>query len=385
MREHLSRRKFLSSSAAGLGVAGLGALASPGVLRTKALGAEDKVRMGFIGVGGRGTTHLRTVLENPGAEVTWVCDIDPTRLESASRLVEDKQGKRPSATESHKRVLEAKDVDGVLIATPCDVHAALYLDAIAAGKDLYAEKPMCITVEDCDAVVKAAEGSKSIVQVGFQSRYNPRIREGIERIHKGDFGEIVEMRGTYLAHFGPLRGWFSKRDRSGDWMVEQACHFFDVMNWAFKGVALKAYGWGRKDVFTEGEPDRDVTDYYSALLEYPGGVIVSWLHSWLCPAGGNFNKHTLHFMGRKGAVDVNEGVIEWMDRSPSQKLQEPGTDATRLAHDAFLECVRTRKQPFSNVHNGRDAVMVGLLVREAVDHRRLAAMDEYLQETRRVK
>jgi predicted dehydrogenase len=316
------------------------------------------------------------MLEIPGVEITWVCDINPSRLENAARIVDDKTGRRPSTTESHKRVLDAGNVDGVLIATPCDVHARLYLDAIAAGKDLYAEKPMCITVDECNQVVEAADKSKSIVQVGFQNRYNPRVKEGMERLHRGDFGELVETRGTYLAHFGPLRGWQSKRARSGDWMVEQACHFFDIMNWAFEGLAVQAYGWGRKDIFTAEEPDRDVTDYYSALLEYPGGVIVNWLHSWLCPAGGNFNRNTMHFMGRKGAVDIYNGDIEFMDRSrPGEKLREAGGNATRFAQEAFLECVRTRKKPFSDVRVGRDAVLVALLVREAVDRKRMTKMD----------
>src|SRR5262249_12955719 len=162
-----------------------------------------------------GTTHLKTMLGIPGVEVTWLCDIDPTHLESAARIVADQTGKKPSTTEDHKRVLDSKDVDAVLMALPCDVHAPLYLDAIQGGKDLYAEKPLCITVEDCDAVVKAAEKSKSLVQVGFQNRYSPRVREGIERIQRGDLGEIVETRAAFLAHFGPLRGWQSHRARSG--------------------------------------------------------------------------------------------------------------------------------------------------------------------------
>lgn len=388
----LTRRGFLSASAAGLGAGALAAAlpggpvpaeAAPAILAPAAalssglVQPADRVRMGFIGVGGRGTTHLRTMLGIDGVEVTWACDIDPSRVAAASGIVGERTGRRPQGTGDHRRVLDAADVDAVLISTPCDVHASLYLDALAAGKDLYAEKPMCISVEECDRLVKAAEVSKSIFQVGFQSRYNPRIRAGIERIHAGDLGEIVEMRGSYLAHFGPLRGWQSKRARSGDWMVEQAVHFFDIMNWAFRDLAAKAYGWGRRDIFSADEPDRDVTDYYSALIEYPGGAVVNWLHSWLCPAGGAFNRDTMHFMGRGGAVDINDGEIEHMDRGRAkERLPEPGDDPTRLAQKAFLDCVRTRKVPFSNVYNGRDSVLVSLLVREAVDRRRLVTMGE---------
>lgn len=364
-----SRRRFLSTGATGLGAGALGALAAPAVRGAGFLGAAERVRMGFIGVGGRGSTHLGKTLSLSGTEVqvTWTCDIDAARAEEAAETVARRTGSKPATSLEHRRVLESKDVDAVLISTPCDVHARLYLDTIAAGKDLYAEKPMCITIAEADAIVKAAEASKCIVQVGFQNRYDPRIREGIERIRRGDFGEIIEMRGAYLASFGPLRDWRSYRARSGDWMVEQAVHFFDIMNWTFGALAEKASGWGRQDVFTEGEPDRDVTDYYSALLGYPGGAIVNWLHSWLCPRRGEFDDNWLQVMGRAGAVDLYKGDIEYMDPGRAkERLRETGGDSTLLAQKAFLECVRTREKPFADVRVGRDSVLVSLMVREAV-------------------
>ncbi len=383
-RRRVRRREFLSTSGVGLGAAALSGL--PGILRAGALeggGAPDKpgdkIRMGFIGVGGRGSTHLRNVLDTDGFEVTWVCDIDPTALDRAANTVAGKAGKKPSSTEHHERVLEAKDVDAVLIATPCDVHARLYLDTIKAGKDLYAEKPLCITVADANAIVEAAEMSKCIVQVGFQSRYSPGIKDGVERVHRGDLGEIVEVRAAFLAPFGPLRGWFSKRARSGDWMVEQAVHHWDILNWTLKGLPVSAYGAGRTDVFTEGEPDRDVHDYYTAILQWPDKVQVDWLHTWLCPKGGAFGKSFIQIVGRKGTVDLLNGDVEYMDSSrPKEKIRgdEGNVDMTRLAHQAFLESVRTRKPPISNVRNGRDAVLIGLMVREAVYGRRVVTMDE---------
>jgi predicted dehydrogenase len=373
----LRRRAFLSASGLGLGAAALGL---PGVLRAGALEESgDRVRMGFIGVGGRGTTHLRNILETKGVEVTWVCDIDPTALDRAATTVAEKAGKKPSATEDHRRVLEAKDVDAVLVSTPCDVHAPIYLDAIRAGKDLYAEKPLCITVAEANAIVEAAAASKSIVQVGFQSRYSPGITEGIARIHRGDLGEVAGVRAAFMAPFGPLRGWFSRRARSGDWMVEQAVHHWDIMNWALQGIAESAYGHGRTDIFTEGEPDRDVHDDYAAIIQWPKGVQVDWLHTWLCPKGKAFSRSYIQVVGRKGTIDLLSGEVEYMDPGrAAEKIRadEGNVDMTRLAHQAFLECVRTRQRPFSNVNNGRDAVLVALLVREAVYGRKVATLEE---------
>jgi predicted dehydrogenase len=378
-----TRRAVLKQGARGLGVLGLGAAAAGRA------GAEEKaparVRVGYIGVGGRGTTHLRTMLEADAADVTAVCDIDPTALDRAAS-----RGKpRPTTFEDYRKLLASPDVDAVLSALPCDLHARVYLDVIAAGKDLYAEKPMCITVAECDAVVKAAEASGLAVTVGYQRRFDARMREGIRRLHAGDVGEIVEMRTSFLAPFGPLRGWQSKRARSGDWMVEQAVHVFDVMNWALRATPLRAFGMGRKDIFTADEPDRDVTDYYAALIEYPGGVVVDWLHSWVCPKGETFSKHTCQVIGRKGAIDLYGGRVEFLDaKKPAEALPEDSKENdTRLAHEAWLADVRKRRagvprdqrEPASGVRNGRDSALVGLLVRKAVDERRLVTWEEMLK------
>jgi len=366
-KQPFSRRAFLLGGTASLALG----------LSPSGLGASEKIRLGFIGVGGRGSHHLGIILGLTGVQVTAICDIDEQHLDRAVSRVADAHGKKPAALSDYRKLLEDKNVDAVIIATPPDLHAKMYLDTIAAGKDLYGEKPMCITPGDCHAVVKAAKNSRTIVQIGFQSRYSPRVREAVRRIHAGDVGELVEVRSGYCASFGPLRGWQSKRARSGDWAVEQAVHFFDIMNWVFRGLPRNAYGWGRKDIFTEGEPDRDVTDYYSALLEYPRGAIVNWLHTWLCPRGGVFDRHYHHFMGRRGGLDLNGGNIHFFDRRKSpETLPEKEGDPTEQAHRGFLECLRSRRQPFSNVENGRDAVLVALLVRQAVDERRRISWEE---------
>ncbi|MBN1422340.1 MAG: Gfo/Idh/MocA family oxidoreductase [Planctomycetes bacterium] len=368
-----SRRSFVLGGTAGLAL-GLSAGA-------RVLGASQRVRIGFIGIGGRGSNHLRILLSMPDVEVVAVCDIDEGHLNRAADAVEKAFGTRPATCKDYRDLLDRKDVDAVVNATPPDIHARHYLDTIAAGKDLYGEKPMCIAVEDCDAVVQAAQNARSIVQIGFQSRYNPRVVDAMRRIHAGDVGDLVEVRGGYCASFGPLRGWQSKRARSGDWAVEQAVHFFDIMNWAFRATPKTAYGWGRRDIFTAGEPDRDVTDYYSALIEYPGGAIVNWLHTWLCPKGGVFDRHYQHYMGRRGGIDLNGGAVHYFGGKAAETLPEEGGDATRYAQQAFLRSVRTREKPASGVENGRDAVLVALLVRTAVDDRRLVRWDE-LHRTR---
>jgi predicted dehydrogenase len=380
----ISRRRFLEVGAGGAALAGVVARGATALAEERA--NPEKIRIGFIGVGGRGTTHLRKMLTLEGVDVNGVCDIDLTNLERARKLVADARGgKLPAAYQDYRELLASRDIDAVLSALPCDLHARVYLDTIAAGKDLYAEKPMCITRDECDAVVKAAEESKLVVVVGFQRRFSPRIREGMRRIHAGELGDLLEMRASFLAAFGPLRGWFSKRARSGDWMVEQAVHVFDVMNWVFRGLPVSAQGAGRRDIFTANEPDRDVTDYYSAILEYPGGIIVNFLHSWVCPPGGTFDKHVCQVIGRKAAVDLYGGKLEFTDRkTPGETLPvEDEGDLTEAAQRSFLDCVRKRRagekwEAVSGPRNGRESVLTALLVRKAVDDKRLVKMEEIL-------
>ncbi len=119
-------------------------------------GANDTVGIGIVGVGTRGTVLLQNLLQIPGVEIRAVCDIDESHLLRGQATVSDKHQKRPRATADWKQMLTFDGIDAVVAAIPCDLHAKLYLDVIAAGKDLYGEKPMCLTTADLDAVVKAA-------------------------------------------------------------------------------------------------------------------------------------------------------------------------------------------------------------------------------------
>ncbi|HAK94395.1 MAG TPA: hypothetical protein DCM87_05190 [Planctomycetes bacterium] len=372
---HLPRRSFFRAGAA---AAAFGSFA-----RIRARGNEDRIRVGFVGIGGRGSHHLRTVMSFPFVDVAAVCDIREEACARAQSALVQAGREKPAAYDDYRKLLERADLDSVVNATPPDCHARQYLDTLAAGKDLYGEKPMCITPEECDAVVAAAEKSKNHLLVGFQGRYSPRNREGVRRIHAGDLGEVMEMHSAYLASFGPLRGWQSTRARSGDWAVEQAVHFFDLMNWLFKGTAAAAFGWGRKDVFTDGEPGRDVTDYYAALLKYPGGVIVNWQHSWLRPKGGVFDGVRHQVLGRKGGIDLEKGIVNYTDAGrAAEQLPADGGDPTKLAHADLFECIRSGKTPFSNAVNGRDSVLVALLVREAADRGACVTFEELFGRAR---
>src|SRR5262249_41878740 len=161
-------------------------------------------------------------------------------------IVEKARGQRPESYDDPRRVFDRNDVDAVIIALPCDAHVPVYLDALSAGKHLYAEKPLGITLEGCDRLITASAGNPGqTVHVGFQRRSNPRFCQGIDLISRGEIGPVVEARATWTSSNGPINGhagWLGRRERSGDWMVEQGVHIWDVFHWLAGGLPSRATG-----------------------------------------------------------------------------------------------------------------------------------------------
>jgi myo-inositol 2-dehydrogenase / D-chiro-inositol 1-dehydrogenase len=375
----VNRRRFLGCSAA----ASL-ALSQGNLAEAAAIEAEARpVRLGVIGVGNRGTALLRAVLELPGTPVVAVCDFDPRHRQRGQGIVEKARGTKPEAYEDPRRVLERPDVDAVVVALPCDLHESVYHDAILAGKHLYAEKPLALTLAGCDRLIAEADKAPALrVHLGFQRRSNPRFREGVELIRRGDLGSLIEARTTWTSSNGPVSGhggWLGRRDRSGDWMVEQAVHIWDVLRW-FRGESpVRASGWGRRGLFAATDPLRDVTDHYAVELEWADGFRASFVQSWVAPADDSFTGSTLRVMGEQGGLDFVSGALTFRDRSRSRQTLQPGPQAdTRMALEAFLASIRSDSAiaPPISLAEARAATEIGLLVRKAVDEQRVISLTE---------
>ena len=264
----MNRREFLTAT---------GAMAASAALLHGT--PNETISVGCIGVGGRGTSHLNNLLKMKNVAVKAICDTHAGHLANAQKLVVDAGQPNPEAYADWKRLLDRKDIDAVVSALPVFEHARNYLDTIAAGKDIYAEKPLCINWEECDRVVNAVQKSQVIFQVGFQRRADPFFLETIRLVHQGELGKLIEGRIAWSNAWGPIGGWFGKSKESGDWMVEQACHNWDVIVWANQSLPVRAAGFGStgwfrdREVLVDGvqgiwkvEPDRDVHDYYSGTV-----------------------------------------------------------------------------------------------------------------------
>ena len=403
-----SRRDFLATSAKVAGLAGLaatgGCSATSGPALTVTAGPEPpsitpgtSIRLGFIGVGSRANALLDRAMAQKNATIKAIVDPDDTNRNKTLSKLQKKWNIEPdvyTGPKDYLKLLARDDIDAVMSAVPCNSHAEIYLACFAAGKHFYGEKPMCIAVNEADAIVEAQKKNPNVIcQIGFQRRGSSYYQEAIKRIHDGMIDTPFEALGAWRISGGPLgmpdqgtRVWFGRKAMSGDWMLEQACHTWDVMCWVAGGPPVVASGRGRRDLFKAEDPERDVTDFYVAHVEFPNRMILDFEHNWRCPQHDDqfrFRGIFERFTGLKGGIALAEWPSEcrYYPRDPREKPVEIAStkpNATHQAVDAFFNSLRTGTPPVSSVHNGRMATLTGLLVRKAVYENRRVEMKEIL-------
>ena len=162
-------------------------------------------------------------------------------------------------------------------------------------------------------------------------------------------------------------------------MVEQAVHIWDVLQWIKSELPVRASGWGRRDLFAATDPARDVTDHYSVELEWDDGFRASFLQSWIAPADDVFTGTTLRVLGERGGFDFATGAVTLRDRSQPRRTIHAGPQPdTRMALEAFLAAIRSESAvpPPITLEAAKAATRIGLLVRRAVDLKRVVSMSE---------
>lgn len=179
------RRQFLQTSAA----AAATMIAHPEIVAAQQ--SPDVLLIGVIGCGGMGSNHLQLLSSRKDVQVAWVCDVDQQRLTAAAKIVSEGAGKTPQITGDLRRILDDKSIAAVWIATPDHWHAPAAILALDAGKHVYVEKPCCHNIREGRLLAGAVQRSGKRLQVGTQSRSTDCVREGIQRIQKGEIGEIL--------------------------------------------------------------------------------------------------------------------------------------------------------------------------------------------------
>src|SRR5437764_328071 len=189
----INRRTFTQ------GVAAVGALAalSPAA---RPVGANDRVRLGFIGVGNRGDQLLDGFLPHSDAEVVGISDVYEPYLEPANK----KAGGHAKFHHDYRQLLDRKDIDAVVIATPDHWHALMFVDACRAGKDVYCEKPLSLTIAEGRTMANVAKETGRVTQVGLHRRSARYVQEAVEILRSGMIGQITEAKCYHLRNEFPL-------------------------------------------------------------------------------------------------------------------------------------------------------------------------------------
>jgi predicted dehydrogenase len=372
-----SRRDFISTTALGAGGALLAGL--PASSLANVLGANDFLRMAWIGVGGRGSTLLRHALNSVSVstlQITAICDID---AKARQRAMDACGAMKPAAIHDYRELLDRKDVDVIVIATPIHLHAEHAVAVMKADKHCYCEKPLGRTPQEVKAVYDAVKASKRKFQVGFQWRYHPGFLALVDAVHGGAVGKVNFV--TAARHVGgyPTEGWYVDRNLSGDLIVEQAVHEMNIFCWMLKGPPLRASGFGGINALKDVPPGRSIMDHYSVTYEFPESITLGYSHCIYTPSGFGGLHQTVYGSGGRGVSLVDTTKLSMTKDGKKTTTDIPLTpdqDATEAAMQSFARCIREDKEPLSNVDAGRNATLMAILGRTAIHERRVAEWKE---------
>jgi len=381
-----SRRCFLAACAASM---------AAGRFASGAVGANDRIQLGFIGTGGRGGFHLGQFLTMKGVAVRAVCDVDGKRLEAAAK----RAGSGVLKTSDYRRVLDSKEIDAVVVSTPDHWHAIPTVQACEAGKDVYVEKPIGHNIREGRIIVEAARKHNRIVMIGLQQRSGPHFAEAVRRIRKGEIGKIsfVHVWNAWGLHgmgskgpegignppdgdpppwvdydrwlgpapkrrFNPLRFHFYFYffwDYSGGMVSAWGVHLFDIVQWALGHEIRSVTTTGGKFVYRDA---RETPDTAEAIFECPGYTMTySMRHGNAYPYNGDMD-HGILFFGTKGTLLINRRLFQIIpegERKPSFTMKNQGMDTHHKRN--FLVALRSRKQPLADALVGHHAAIPGHL------------------------
>lgn len=214
------------------------------------------LRLGVIGLGLRRSIAMSAHHPGQGSAITAVCDLDPeVRSREAERFGTD------VAVEDYKLLLGRDDIDAVIVATPDDTHEAIAIDALRAGKAVFVEKPLGITVESCDNVLRAAYETGTRLYVGHNMRHMGVVRLMRDIIARGDIGEPKAVWVRHFVGYGGdyyFKDWHADRTRTTGLLLQKAAHDIDVLHWLVSGYTQRVNALG--DLLVYGDLPRREPD-----------------------------------------------------------------------------------------------------------------------------
>jgi predicted dehydrogenase len=400
----ISRRDF--SKSAVLGAVSLALTAGPTVRNV--LGANDRIGIGLIGTGGQGRYNLGSFMKTNQVDVVALCDLWDVRI-TDTRIALNLPTEKVKSYKDFRKLLEHKDIDAVIVATPEHWHAIPTIMACEAGKDVYVEKPISHTILEGRRMVEAASKHSRVIQCGTQQRSGEHFQKVTELLRNGRIGRVTEAdtwvtRGTSAQsrmntpypdsdppadldwdtwlgpapyhHYNRNRhmGWGGFWETGGGELTNWAPHLLDIVHWAIEVDAPRTVVTSGGQLITSGV--FQIPDTVEATYEYPGtavnesGFLVKFYNR--AGRGPDGHQYGMQFYGTQGTLFLDrEGYTIWpMDLvhdgwetfGPSAVVTGDGTPQHQPHVENFLDCVRSRQKPHSDVettHRATSACILG--------------------------
>jgi predicted dehydrogenase len=410
MQERVTRRQFLKQA----GGAAAAAVAGPVILSQRVFGANDRIIMGAIGCGGMGSADIAHFRANPDVEFAAVCDVDQGRLEEAV----DKAGGKATPYHDFRKLLERKDLDAVIVATPDHWHALPTILACESGKDVYCEKPLATSIGEGRAMVNAARRYGRVVQVGTQQRSGAHFQRAIEIVRSGEIGTVAMCRTWFVANelpdgignppdgnpppeldydmwlgpapkrpYNPNRSHYTFRyfwDYAGGKITDWGTHLIDIIHWGMGVDApLAVAASGGKYVIPD---NRETPDTHEVIFDYPG-FTMTFSYRGANEYPMDEHEYGMQFHGTKGTLFVDRGGFKVTPEDNQMQPITSGGSAQNEPHVRnFLDCVKSRARPICDVeithrtttacHLGNIALLAGRKIYWDRDNERIIGDEE---------
>lgn len=392
---HLNRRQFLKRS--------VGTAAAMAVVRnTKVIGANERITVGVMGIGGRGTALAGMFASRKDVALKYLCDVDSRRFASVRKAVEESQGHAVEFIPDFRRMLDDQDVDVIVNATPDHWHALGTILACQAGKHVYVEKPMCYCLWEGRKMIEAARKYRCVVNVGMQSRSAPYVQAAREFMQSGKLGEIYLVRVFNLMQhpkqrlgpeqappegfdydlwcgpaaklpYIPGRYWLNTAEYSCGPIPGDAVHQLDLARYAMgdppppKSVSHNGGIFSLRD-------GRDLPDSQFALFEYDGWTLhfegALWtpymkktpfnLRDRDAFSDWTFNGTKIEILGTEGFMYLGRHGDGWQAFDADQKIigEHYGRQGDKPHIENFLQCVRSGARPNADVEQGHQSALL---------------------------
>jgi predicted dehydrogenase len=331
------------------------------------------INIGVLGADRRGRISLLAHKPEEGVRITAVCGLHPDRL----AFYKEKCGEDVLITSDYKEILAKPEIDVVFVCTPDHLHIEHASAALRAGKHVYLEKPMAITVEDCDTLIRISEETGKILYVGHNMRFFPVMAKMHSLIAEGRIGKVEAVWCRHFISYGGeayFKDWHSERQYTNGLLLQKGAHDIDIIHWLAGGHTQRVVGMGKLSVYDkvtdrrqEGEmpevtfntanwpplaqkgmsPKIDVEDHSMILMQLDNGVQASYQQCHYTP--DDCRNYTI--IGTEGRIE-NYGDFSTPEKWATVHLWNQRNGYNEMGHEVF------RIAPLAGTHGGADPKII---------------------------